>query len=267
MESFFIQVARMTVIQIITICGVFFVFSFLLSKVQAAILKNYSRSVGWRGVLWTAWLGTPVHEYSHALVALLFKHKINDVVLFSPDANTGELGHVNHSYNPKSLYQSIGNFFIGLAPLIIGPLVLVILLYALIPQGRELFNQLPSNYNLFTSLSEGIIKFLQSLFSPANLASYRFWIFLYFSFCLASHLAPSKSDLKGAWRGGIVIIFWLFIINIFALLINRDITVYILKASNFLTGLIKVYIYVLLISLIHFLLSFIILWPWRKRRN
>ena len=257
----------MTVIHIITICGVFFVFSFLLSKIQAAILKNYSQSVGWRGVLWTAWLGTPVHEYSHALVALLFRHKINDIVLFSPDVRTGELGHVNHSYNPKSLYQSVGNFFIGLAPLIIGPLILVVLLYILIPQGKEILNQLPNNYNLFASLPAGIIKFFQLLFSSSNIDSYRFWIFLYLSFCLASHLAPSKSDLKGAWRGGLVIIFWLFIINILALLIHRDITVYIMKASNFLTGLIKVYIYVLLISLIHFLLSLIVLWPCRKKIN
>ena len=103
MQNFLIQVTEITIIQIVSLFGIFFVFGFLLSWIQTATLKNYSSSVGWRGVLWTAWLGTPVHEYSHAILAFLFGHKINDVVLFSPDGNTGELGHVAHSYNKKNI--------------------------------------------------------------------------------------------------------------------------------------------------------------------
>ena len=258
MQNFLSQVAQITLIQIIYLFGIFFVFGLLLSRIQAAILKNYSRSVGWRGVLWTAWLGTPVHEYSHALIAVLFRHKIIDVVLFSPDASTGELGHVAHSYNQKSFYQSIGNFFIGAAPLILGPIILVILLCTLVPGGRELFSSIPSSLDSLSIVAEGIKNFFFSLFSPANLSSWRFWIFLYISFCIASHLAPSKADLKGVWRGWLLIVVCLFVANCVARLVNSDITRYIISFSHFFAGLATVYIYTLLISLLHFILSFLL---------
>lgn len=258
MQNFLSQVAQITLIQIIYLFGIFFVFGLLLSRIQAAILKNYSRSVGWRGVLWTAWLGTPIHEYSHALIAVLFRHKITDVVLFSPDASTGELGHVAHSYNQKSFYQSIGNFFIGAAPIILGPIILVILLYTLVPGGKELFSSIPSSLDSLSIVAEGIKNFFLSLFSSVNLSSWRFWIFLYVSFCIASHLAPSKADLKGVWRGWLLIVVCLFIANCVARLVNSDITRYIISFSHFFTGLATVYIYTLLISLLHLILSFLL---------
>jgi len=267
MENFFIQVFQATSLQIISLFGVFFIFGVILSKIQKATLKNYMRSVGWRGLLWTAWLGTQIHEYSHALFALIFGHKITDIVLFSPNTTTGELGHVSHSYDRNSLYQSSGNFFIGLAPLIFGPLLLVLLLYGLVPQGQEIFKQLSDNRVSFALLVEGIKNSLGLLFSWANLTSFRFWIFLYVSFCIASHLAPSQEDQRGAWRGWLVIIFYLFLINIITQLARFDFTKYIINLSYFLAGLITIYIYVLLISLIHYLLSLLILWPGRKIRR
>jgi len=265
MVNFVFQVVQTTIIQLLSLFGIFFVFGFILSKIQTAVLRNYLGSVGWRGLLWTAWLGTPIHEYSHALMAVIFRHKIDQVVLFSPNASTGELGHVNHSYNPRSFYQSLGNFFIGLAPLIIGPVILVVLLYILVSQGREVFSQLAGSESSFSAFIKGIINFLSSLFSWTNLTSYRFWVFLYISFCIASHLAPSRSDQKSMWQGWLVIVVYLFIFNLAARLFSRDISNYIFNFSNFFSGLITVYIYVLVISFIHFLLSFLILLPWRKR--
>ncbi|NCN99632.1 hypothetical protein GW920_00685 [Candidatus Falkowbacteria bacterium] len=264
MIDFFKQVLEITAIQIISLFGSFFIFGFVLSKIQASILNNYRRTVGWRGILWTAWLGTPVHEYGHAIFALLFRHKINEVVLFSPDATTGELGHVNHSYNKQSFYQSSGNFFIGLAPLILGPLFLVFLLYILVPQGPEIFRQLSGVQNSLAALTAGVGGSLRLLFSLENLKSFYFWIFLYISFCVASHLAPSKNDIKGAGRGWWVLVIYLFLFNILAHLFQWDFTEYIINFSHFFAGLFTVYVYVLIISLVHFLVSFLILLPWRK---
>jgi hypothetical protein len=266
MANFFIQVFQATLIQIIFLFGIFFIFGFILSKIQTATLRNYTRSVGWRGLLWTAWLGTPVHEYSHALFALLFRHRINDIVLFSPDSATGELGHVDHSYDRTSFYQSAGNFFIGLAPLIFGPLLLAFLLYILVPQGQEIFRQLSSNQSSLLLLTGGIKESLGLLFSWTNLASLRFWIFLYISFGIASHIAPSQADRRGAWRGLSLIVFYLFLINIIARLADFDFTDYIANLSHFLADMATIYIYVLIISSIHFLVSFFILWPWRKKQ-
>ncbi len=264
MFNFLIQVIRLTLVQIISILGIFFLLGFVLAEIQRATLKNYSRSIGWRGILWTAWLGTPVHEYGHAFFALLFKHRITDIALFSPNPQTGELGHVNHTYRSRNLYQNIGNFFIGLAPLIFGPLLLALLLVILLPQGQEIFNQLSFQQISIPLLISSLGKSLSLLFSSVNLHHFGFWIFLYVSFAIASHLAPSREDLRGAGRGGLTIIVILLLLNTLALLLHGDLTIYLLNFTHFLVKLFPIYIYVLLISLLHFCLSFLILWPWRK---
>ncbi|MGO0916500.1 hypothetical protein ACTPEM_26060, partial [Clostridioides difficile] len=38
--------------------------------------------------------------------------------------NDGILGYVSHSYKKDNLYQSIGNFFIGIAPIIGGTIMI-----------------------------------------------------------------------------------------------------------------------------------------------
>ena len=70
------------------------------------------------------WLGCSVHELSHAFFALIFGHKITEIKLFAPSKDGESLGHVSHSYNKKSIYHKIGNFFIGISPLLAGGIVL-----------------------------------------------------------------------------------------------------------------------------------------------
>ncbi|MBN3495850.1 hypothetical protein JL456_23925 [Vibrio neptunius] len=57
-------------------------------------------------------VGTPIHELSHLLVALIFGHKITGLKLFSWRTS----GYVSHSYNAHSTFQVAGNFFIAMAP-------------------------------------------------------------------------------------------------------------------------------------------------------
>ncbi|KRN96470.1 hypothetical protein [Furfurilactobacillus siliginis] len=71
-------------------------------------------------------LGIIVHEASHLLMALLFGHKITRFRLLKfahpenrerdPEAMT--LGYVNHRWNSGDTYQTMGNFFIGFAPIV-----------------------------------------------------------------------------------------------------------------------------------------------------
>lgn len=266
MEEFFIQLGKAVVIQIGGLFGIFFAFGFVLSKLQEWTQKNYFRSVGWKGILWTAWFGTPIHEYSHAFFAKLFRHKITDMALFKPNYQTGELGYVNHSYNQKSFFQSVGNFFIGSAPMIFGSLFLVLLLKFVLPNGDQVFAPLTGNYT-FIGMLKGVGKSLSILFSWNNLTSGWFWLFLYASFCIASHMAPSKPDRKGMWYGFILIIIVLIILNILFLLIRIDITKYVLTLSHWLSILIAVFTYATMISLTHFLISKIIFLPIKKLRR
>lgn len=66
-------------------------------------------------------LGIIMHESSHAIMALIFGHRIT---AFKPlilprnvMRNHGMLGYVNNTYNPRSTYQSLGKLFIGTAPI------------------------------------------------------------------------------------------------------------------------------------------------------
>ncbi len=264
MQTYLINLATALGLQLLGLFGLFFAFGFLLSKLQEWTQKNYHRSVGWKGILLTAWFGTPIHELGHLFFAKLFHHRIDRVSIFEPNENNGNLGHVDHSYKKHNLYQNIGNFFIGSAPMIFGSLVMVIMLYFLVPDGKEIFSPLVNHTGSFNTFIFSLKNTLLNLFSKENLASWNFWIFLYLSFCLSAHIAPSKQDRVGMWRGFIWILAILLIVNITTLAIKIDITEYILNLTKYLGIFTAIFTYTLMISLLHFILSSIILWPWRK---
>ena len=259
MEQFFIQLFKTTALQIIGLFGIFFIFDLILSNLQRWIQKNYQKTVGWQGILWTAWLGTPFHEFGHWFFAKLFRHKTSRLALFQPDQETGELGRFDHYYNAKSLYQSIGNFFIGAGPMIFGSIILVLMLYFLVPNGPIIFDSLSFTKISITNITSGIWRVLSQLFTLANLKTWNFWLFLYISFCIASHLAPSKKDWQGIWGGLFTITGILLFFNIFAWLINFDFTQYLLKTANGLNILMVIFTYATIISFSHFILSAMVL--------
>jgi len=263
MYTFFLTLLKAVVLQLLGVLGVFFALGFVLSKLQEWTQKNYMRAVGWKGILWTGWIGTPIHELGHAFFAKIFRHKVTRIALFEPNKETGELGTVEHSYSTYNLYQRIGNFFIGAAPMIFGSLFLVLMLAFLVPNGREVFAPLRETDSLSTVLN-GVWNTLTHLFNKENILEWNFWLFLYISFCIASHIAPSKEDRRGMWNGLIWIVLISLLINALTLLFGKDITQYILHVNNYLGVFIGIFVYALILSLVHFLLSVIILTPFRK---
>ena len=98
-------------------------FIFLFGKVIALCNARFYQNFGSRGqavCIATGFIGTPVHEASHALMCLIFGHKITEIKFFQPNSSDGTLGYVSHSYNPKNLYQKVGNLFFDLAPTLLG---------------------------------------------------------------------------------------------------------------------------------------------------
>lgn len=264
--AFLLTLFKAVAIQLITALGIFFVFGYILAKLQEWTQNNYYRSVGWKGILWTAWFGTPIHELGHVFFAKLFHHKIERVSLFKPNQKTGNLGHVSHNYNRFSLYQRIGNFFVGAAPMLFGSAVLIILLYFLVPNAKEAFRPLSTEQTspliILISLKTTLLK----LFSVANLSSWKFWLFLYLSFCVASHISPSKQDLKNMWRGFAWLTLILILINVITLFVQINLTNYIINVNKYLGLIFGIFTYATAISLIHLILSTIILKPFKKNR-
>jgi len=93
------------------------------------------RVVGRKGIMATAWIGTPIHELGHLLMCRLFKHEIIKFKLLDLKDPDGILGYVNHEWDRKSLYQNIGNFFIGMGPIFSGTAVLILGIYIFLPNS------------------------------------------------------------------------------------------------------------------------------------
>lgn len=240
--------------QIIGVFGIFFVFGFILYQIQKYTSSNYYRSIGWKGILWTAWLGTPIHELSHAFFAFIFRHRIEKIVLFKPNRETGELGHLNHSYNKLSLYQRMGSFFVGAGPLIIGPILLTTMLYTMVPNAKAVFNPLINTFSSISAFSISIIG-IGKLFILENIRLYKFWVFIYISFCIASHMAPSRADLKTMWSGLAWIFGLLVAINIVAFMLEANITKYVLLLNQYLGIFTAIFVYATVLSIIHYIFS------------
>lgn len=255
---FFLTIFKTTIIQILGVLGSFFVLGFVHSKIQTVIQNNYNRTLGWKGILWTAWIGTPIHEFGHIFFAKIFRHKINKIALFQPNEQTGNLGHVDHSYNPHSLYQKIGNFFIGAAPMIFGSIFLVMLLYYLVPNGKEIFAPL-KNYTFNFHFFDSLILLLKNLFAHENIVAWNFWVFLYVSFAISSHMAPSKPDRSGMWNGLLWLVLLLFVTNAIALGFGKDITQYIFTITKYISIFVAIFLYAIILSLIHLLFSYALL--------
>jgi hypothetical protein len=202
--------------QVTALLGGLALLALALGLVERRISRRLSHRFGWRSVLVTGWLGVPVHELSHLVVARLFGHRIIAYSLFDPDPRTGTLGYVQHGYRRRNLYQLAGNFFIGVAPLVGGSAVLLAGLWLLLPGARVSLAAAPAGgvdaQLLHTAALAGHT--LQRIFTVDNVASWRLWVFLLLALCVGTHLSPSRPDLEGAWPGLALLLGGLFLLSL-----------------------------------------------------
>ena len=213
--------------------GVMALMGLILYLLARTARRNYSQSVGANfDTYFTGWIGTPVHEFGHWLFCLIFMHKIKEVHFFKPDPKSGTLGFVSHTYNKKSVYQKIGNFFIGIGPMIVGGGVLVSLAYFMLPSRIDmvnLFHDFTESWPIEVSygwksglaaIAESFWVFVKLLFTKANLHSPLFWGFAYIALCISSHMMLSISDIKTALLGALMLLAVLLVANMVSELIS-----------------------------------------------
>lgn len=256
-----------TLNQILSLFGLFFflgVILYLLSKYTRKIFVNSNNYK--LDIYLTGWIGVPVHETGHAVFCILFGHRINEIKLFQPNSLDGTLGYVNHSYNKRNVYHQIGNFFIGAGPIIFGSIVMYLLMFFLVPNQKEISKLIFDNNIQNSNFGiEGISNFflyttklVSLLFISTNFSSIYFWLFLYLSLCVSSHMQLSPADIKGMLLGLMIIIFLFFSVNVIAFLLGLKTTSIILTISSYFNLFFGIFFYAVIISSLNFLLMYLI---------
>lgn len=268
--SFAGRVIGATFYQFFVLFGFLLLFGLLL-YLFSRLTRNVFRNSGYQrlDIYFTGWIGTPVHELGHAFFCLLFGHRITEMKLFGPNSEDGTLGYIRHSYNKKSIYQRIGLFFIGAGPIIFGSLVLYGLLYVCLPVRPEISGIIsPVDFaetgighwmKLFGTVFTGGIHILSDIFSSANFSSVSFWIFVYVSFCISSHMQLSPPDLRSMFSGFLTIFLILLAVNLSTLLVGINITDYFLKFSRVSGKFSGLFLLAVALSALNFLATYLLL--------
>lgn len=229
----------------------------LLNRVFYKLAGDYGKVA----CILTGFIGTPVHEAGHAIFCVLFGHKVVEMKLYQPNSKDGVLGYVSHTYNKKNVYHQIGNFFIGLGPIILGSGVLLLLMFLLVP---DLLGELSDTMNLLALLNLDLFSFstigyifeilweiVTTFFGTASLTDPLWWLFMIPACSIALHMSLSASDIKGSAIGFIFIVSALLITNIILYFVNIDamlaMTDWSLRISGFILNFLMISI---LLSLI-----------------
>ena len=182
---------------LLVICGLV---AELLRRLFSYLIGN---SLGYKAIIATAWIGTPVHEIGHALMCIIFGHKIVDMKLYQFDRESGTLGYVQHTHNPRNLYQKLGNLFIGMGPIFSGIGVITLVLFLCFP----------SAFNTFFTQAFGAVSggdFTQALSQtwqlPVNMftGGEEWWmkvIGFIVIFSVTMHVTLSPADIKNSLGG------------------------------------------------------------------
>ena len=228
--SSFIHIIFLSFVELLYLLGILILVGFLLGLIEKYSNTWLVRAFGPRGILLTAWIGTPIHEIGHLLMCFLWGHRVTRVKLLQLNSPDRVLGFVEHRYNPNSIYQQVGNFFIGLGPIFSGIGSLIVGMYLLVPQSYNTFTiQIHQHVSLgaidvhvLKTVGGAVLAITGSLFSFQNLISPGFWIFLVFAISISSHIALSRADIEGSAKGLGMIFFLLLLFNFTAELLNLD---------------------------------------------
>ncbi len=214
------------------------------------------------------WLGCTVHELSHAFFAVIFGHKITEIELFKPNNNGESLGHVTHSFNKKSIYQKIGNFFIGISPLIAGGIVLflgTLFIYGFNVTERSSFR---ISTDVFTDLSvvkqiglnvwSSLISYFNLVFFGALSVWWKTTLLIYILYSTGSSMTLSKSDLGGALYGFLWLIVFLLIFNLITLWIGDFATSFLRRNIQYISGFYFILVLFLAANILVVILLFIL---------
>lgn len=264
--SSFMNNIVLSTVELIYLVGLLVLIGFVLGFLEGFSNRFLARAFGPRGVLLTAWIGTPIHELGHLIQCFIWGHRVSRVKFLQLNSLDGVLGYVEHQYNPNSIYQQIGNFFIGLGPIFSGIGSLILGMYLFVPQSFEVFKMEIARQATFGKMDMNVIKTVgitiiaitKSLFTFHNIMNPAFWVFLLISISISSHIALSKADMESSARGLIMIFFLLILLNIAAGFLHINMYGIISKLSEYNAYVLAFSSVALLFSVLTLLFSYLL---------
>ncbi|TPR16747.1 hypothetical protein [Apilactobacillus timberlakei] len=193
-----------------------YLLSWLIAKISKRnvncinrLIENGSRKIGFLGII--------IHELSHLIAAILFHQKILDAKLFTfSKKHINENGKRVNGYVDTlsiSFYQKMGNYFLGIAPVIFSFLIIGLSFHFMI--GHPLENNL---LHSSISWSEYLDNLQSSLFNIFRLLltniNFKTILFILLFITISIHgFNLSESDFK-VTRKGIKNCFWFLLVII-----------------------------------------------------
>ena len=253
----------LTLKQLVFVFGIGMLLAMLMQFLNLRLLNLTVRLLGEKAYIYLfAWIGVPVHEMGHVIFCVLFRHRIADVVFFDREARSGTYGYVNHSYNSASLYQRIGNFFIGIGPIFLGSLAIWLLHNLLLNKGLR-----PVELNTDFSGIWGvpIRPFLdqvwqigwQNLLAMGKMLlawNWKAYLFIYLAFAIGTNINLSPADLKHLLPGFFSFLLLLVAFNIATVWIG-DFSLVWLQSSQVFFG----FFYAMLVLVLFLCFTFLII--------
>jgi hypothetical protein len=236
----------------------------LIQLVSQLTFRSLEKAFGRGGTYLVAWLGTPVHELGHVIFCLIFLHRIVEVGFFKPDPVTGPLGYVYHKWNRHNPWHVLGNFFIGIGPVILGCSVLFALFYFLIPGGSGVWDTILAGMSgdygsiggYLAAFRDSSLAMVKQIFTISNLGAWWFWVFLYLSICVSANIRLSLADVKGSLSGLGCVVVPFFLINLIAFLVGTASGDLLPAAASWLGGIYGLLILALVMVIIGFALIY-----------
>lgn len=156
-------------------------------------------------------IGVPIHELSHAGMALLMGHKITKVSLFHPQKD-GTLGFVEHSYRANML-APFRNLLIALAPFAGGGLVFYGLTLALVPSAAE---ALSVQFSQATSSTDALAMMGAVIREATSVGGINAWLWVFLATSVLLFCVPSTADFAGTRKAIAITIIGVMTISVIA---------------------------------------------------
>jgi len=251
----------------------------LLAKEQNRRLYDVG---GWKALLVTSWIGTPIHELSHYMLAVITNHKVVDLKLFKPDPKTGSMGYVFHSYKEDNFYQAVlGNTLIAIAPFFGGSAVIYLISSFIFPDFSLFAEHVPriyyltfdnalewKSYLLFGETAYQFFSYLvDTIFSPVMLHDWKLYVFLFLMFGIANHLSPSGSDFGNFWYPLAMLLATIILLNLIIYPLVKNPEVIITTASRYIFVFLPILYLAIFISALGLIITYAfssIVWIFRR---